>query len=125
MSIFREPEGLPSYLKDAQGRAVTPLILPPTPALSTSSHIKHETTATSDLQADPLPAMKPLPHPLPALNATILDVELKKLEHHQRIVGPILGKMGCVVANEARRASFLDDEEFEDGVEGSEHGEEG
>lgn len=55
----------------------------------------------------------------------VLDAELKKLEHHQRIVGPTLGKMGCVLADEGRRASFLDDEDFEDEVEGSEHEDEG
>lgn len=53
--------------------------------------------------------------------AVVLDAELKKLQHHQTIVGPTMGKMGCVLVDEGRRRTFLDDEDFEDKVQGSEH----
>ena len=50
-----------------------------------------------------------------------LGAPLKKLEEHQRAVGPSMDRMGCVLATEERRAGFLDDEDFEDEVYGSEH----
>ena len=49
------------------------------------------------------------------------DPELSKLAQHQRLVGPLMDKMGCVLASEERRTTFLDDEDFEDEGLGSEH----
>ena len=49
------------------------------------------------------------------------DPELSKLAQHQRLVGPLMDKMGCVLASEERRTTFLDDEDFEDEGWGSEH----
>lgn len=49
------------------------------------------------------------------------NTELKKLEEHQRIVGPTVERMGCVLASAERRQTFLDDEDFEDEGWGSEH----
>lgn len=49
------------------------------------------------------------------------DTELKKLEDHLKVVGPTLERMGCVLASEERRQTFLDDEDFEDEGWGSEH----
>lgn len=49
--------------------------------------------------------------------------ELRQLEEQKRVVGPTMGRMGCVLVSEERRATFLDGEDFEDVIEkgGSEH----
>ena len=46
--------------------------------------------------------------------------QLRKLEAHLRTVGPTMDRMGCVLASEERRKTFLDGEDFEDVVDGSE-----
>lgn len=40
---------------------------------------------------------------------------------HKRLVGATMERTGCVLASEDRREGFLDDEDFEDEVYGSEH----
>lgn len=49
------------------------------------------------------------------------DPELSKLAQHQRLVGPLMDRMGCILASEERRTTFLDDEDFEDEGWGSAH----
>lgn len=49
------------------------------------------------------------------------DPELRNLAQHQRLVGPLMERMGCVLASDERRTTFLDDEDFEDEVWGSDH----
>lgn len=51
-----------------------------------------------------------------------IDAPLKKLEEQKRIIGFTMDRMGCVLADEGRRRGFLDDEDFEDEVSGSEYG---
>ena len=58
---------------------------------------------------------------VPAVHGVENDPELKMLADHQRLVGPLMERMGCVLASEERRQTFLDDEEFEDEGWGSEH----
>ena len=50
-----------------------------------------------------------------------LGAPLRKLEEHKRAVGAVMGRMGCVLADEGRREGFLDGEDFEDEVFGSEY----
>lgn len=49
------------------------------------------------------------------------DSKLDELEQHKKAVGAVLDRTGCVLASEERRKGFLDDEDFEDEVYGSEH----
>lgn len=44
------------------------------------------------------------------------EEELKKLEDRQRAVGIVMGRTGSRLANEKRRAGFLDDEDYEDEI---------
>ncbi|KAK5165416.1 uncharacterized protein LTR77_008945 [Saxophila tyrrhenica] len=126
-SSFRESPQIPSYLKDSYGRAVTPAIAPRTPAKSATSDTQQQDTL-QETSPPPQPSSMEAYGPSnptetrgPKSATLVLDAELKKLEEQQRIVGPIMGKMGCVLADEGRKRTFLDDEDFEDEVEGSEH----
>lgn len=47
----------------------------------------------------------------------MLEAPLKQLEEQKRVVGVVLDRMGCVLADEERRKGFLDDEDFEDVIE--------
>lgn len=49
------------------------------------------------------------------------DPELSKLAEHQRLVGPLMDRTGCILASEERRTTFLDDEDFQDECWGSDH----
>jgi len=135
VSTYRPSSGLPFYLKDAYGRAVTPVISPPTPAASTTEDTQQQDPA-QQLATETKPGQDPPPmnttqdedsktKPARPTAAVVLDAELKKLEHHLKIVGPTMGKMGCVLVDEGRRRTFLDDEDFEGEVAGSEHEDEG
>lgn len=42
------------------------------------------------------------------------DEDLRALQAKQQHVGVTMGRLGCVLANDARRKGFLDDEAFED-----------
>jgi len=42
--------------------------------------------------------------------------EVEALRLHKQRVGPVMEKEGSTVANQKRRAGFLDDEDFEDEV---------
>lgn len=44
----------------------------------------------------------------------------RELREHVDAVGPALGRQGCILASEERRATFLDDEDFESVVYGKE-----
>lgn len=103
-STFHTTAELPSYLADSRGRLVTPIILPPSPPTATERPTNLQTILSQRGRTQ-----------------SAFDAELRELEDDQRIVGPTLGRMGCVFANEARREGFLDDEDFEDEVVGGEH----
>ena len=142
-SLFYSPETTPSYLTDSRGRSVTPVITPPAPTpskptatptstpLAPASATAPETTASSS-QLAVRPRGRPRKDGEPPraggavasgsnIGSIEKDPELRKLADHQRLVGPLLDRMGCVLASEERRLTFLDDEDFEDEVEGSEH----
>ena len=101
---------------------MTPIISPP----SLSAQLATSGPTTQD--STDVPAPKILGRPpkngvsrAPQPQQMQRDTELKKLEDHLKIVGPTMEKMGCVLASEERRRTFLDDEDFEDEVWGSEH----
>ena len=125
-SLFYNSDSTPSYLSDSRGRSVTPVISPPMPKVALPTDT---TTDTAEMDIEPLVKKPGRPPKLggagkPASSAqggVEEDAELSKLAAHQRIVGPLMERMGCVLANEERRATFLDDEDFEDEGWGSEH----
>ena len=136
-STFRDASEIPRYLTDARGRCITPIILPPTPPASNAppdepSALRDTFSSTSSPQrqihpAHQYPAMPTRPGPpsakpsAKAARKSEFDAELRKLVEEQRRVGWTIGKMGCQLASEARRQGFLDDEDFEDEVFGSEY----
>ena len=125
-SLFYNSDSTPSYLSDSRGRSVTPVISPPMPKVALPTDT---TTERTEMDIEPLVKKPGRPPKLggaaklaPAAKGGIEeDAELSKLAAHQRIVGPLMERMGCVLANEERRATFLDDEDFEDEGWGSEH----
>lgn len=117
---------LPAYLLDKDGRAVTPIISPPPP-----KQPKAAATGQTDAEMPvlPSPGVQKLGRGRPPKDGVAkaskaerdLGAPLKELEQHQRIVGPTMDRMGCVLANDERRKGFLDDEDFEDEVYGSDY----
>lgn len=106
-SHSRSSSQTPSYLLDAHGRAVTPLIEPtppPQPPLSSISH-QHSTSAR--------PANNSAENKLAAQ-------ELEELKTYKKAIGPTMGREGCVLVSEERRETFLGDEDFESVMYGSE-----
>lgn len=125
-SIFYDsPASTPSYLSDSRSRSVTPIISPQFPTKTLQPTIPQ----TSDSEPPPPIIKKPgRPPKYPGISKASdarggvqNDPELSKLAEQQRIVGPLMEKMGCVLASEERRMTFLDDEDFEDEVVGSEY----
>jgi hypothetical protein len=138
---MKHKEQLPRYLTDAHGRAVTPIISPPTPAKTpepTSDAMATADATNSQLedQSEIKPAPSARSSPPPALPrgrgrgrppkdgipkhlrpAGDIGAELRMLEQEQKLIGPLMGKMGCVLADKGRREGFLDDESFWDDVE--------
>lgn len=125
-SLFYNSNSTPSYLSDSRGRSVTPVISPSMPKANLPTNSSND---AAEMPAQPLPRKPGRPPKLggpakPAAGAQggiENDPDLSKLAEHQRIVGPLMERMGCVLANEERRATFLDDEDFEDEGWGSEH----
>ena len=108
----------PSWLLDQYGRSVTPLITPtPPPESGSTVDLSIEAAATS-----PAPITQPLRGRPPKHGNSKSDVSapLRDLEAHQAAVGVTMDRMGCILASDERRAAFLDDEDFEDEVYGSE-----
>ncbi|KAK5118225.1 hypothetical protein LTR85_008205 [Meristemomyces frigidus] len=108
-----------AYLSDAQGRSVTPIIVP---------NFNGPAGATS--QVVPSAVRRPGRPPKDGAHLTKDErkaaAELEQLEAHKRAIGPTMDKTGVRMANKKRRFGFLDDEDFEDEVESEgEHGEEG
>jgi hypothetical protein len=128
-SLFYNYDSTPSYLSDSRGRSVTPVISPLMPKATLPTNTATEATDTAEMLTQPLVRKPGRPPKLggaakPASSAPggiENDPELSKLGEHQRIVGPLMERMGCVLANEERRMTFLDDEDFEDEGWGSEH----
>lgn len=107
----------PSYLNDAHGRSVTPVISEPTPPPQVQ-------TAAQSAQATfiaevPKRIGRPPKDGIPRLERDA-GAELKKLEEHKAVVGPTMDRQGCVLVSEERRRTFLGDEDFEDEVDASE-----
>lgn len=101
-----------AYLSDAQGRSVTPIIVP---------NFEDPQGASSQGLAS---AWKRPGHGA-QLNKDERKAaaELEALEKHKRAVGPSMDRTGVRLANKKRRVGFLDDEDFEDEVESeNEHG---
>ena len=123
----------PAYLSDSRGRSVTPIISPPVPIrpLPASQQQPADGDAGIVGSAPPQPAAKQRGRPpkhggvakaAPSAHRGVEhDPDLKRLAQHQRLVGPLMDRMGCVLASDERRTTFLDDEDFEDEVRGSDH----
>ena len=123
LDLTRSGSEAPSYLSDSHGRSVTPIITPaPTKSISTTTATQG--TAGEDVRSSPPPPAPVMPRlgpgrpPKDGISKAERDITapLKKLEEHQKAVGPTMDRMGCILANEQRRAGFLDDEDFEDEV---------
>lgn len=118
-----EPGELPAYLLDKDGRSVTPLISPASP----KSKSVASAAAGGDVESTPPPpVVQRLGRGRPPKDGVSkaerdMGAPLKQLEEHVRLVGPTMDRMGCVLANEQRRKGFLDDEDFEDEVSGSDY----
>jgi len=112
----RNSDPTPSWLLDQYGRSVTPVITP-TPPPDSGSDLSAEIAATSSA-----PVAQPLRGRPPKYGNSKSDVSapLRDLEIHQAAVGVTMDRMGCILASDERRAVFLDDEDFEDEVFGSE-----
>ena len=96
---------------------MTPIISPPAaPKPAAAGESQQSATAPTPLVRRGRPPKDGIPKtPAGAQAGKVLrDTELKKLEEHQRLVGATMGRMGCILANEERRDTFLDDEDFED-----------
>lgn len=117
---------LPSYLSDQRGRSVTPIIVPTPPKLATTLTTTRLRPSSTSPAPPPLPRLGPGRPPKDGSAAASraehrdLAAPLRKLEAHQRAVGAVMERMGCVLASEERRSGFLDDEDFEGEVEESE-----
>ena len=112
----------PPYLSDSHGRSVTPIIQPAQPANTTSSTAPPNPQATPVVKRVGRPPKDGVAKAAAGQASTYQkDAELKKLEEHLMVVGPTMERMGCVLASEERRGTFLDDEDFEDVGWGSEH----
>ena len=106
-----EPGELPPYLLDKDGRSVTPVISPAPPKQARAT-----ATAEGENQQHsppPPPTVQKLGRGRPPKDGVSkaerdLRAPLQSLEQHQRIVGPTMDRMGCVLANEQRRKGFLD-----------------
>jgi hypothetical protein len=138
-NMKHEEEELPRYLTDAHGRAVTPIISPPTPAKTPEPASDAMATAeATHTQSEDQTEMKPTPAAISSPPAAVprgrgrppkdgipkhlrpagdIGAELRMLEQEQKLIGPVMGKMGCVLADKGRREGFLDDESFWDDVE--------
>lgn len=119
-----ELDDLPPYLLDKDGRSVTPIISPAPPKQARAT----APTEGEDQQDSPRPPpiVQKLGRGRPPKDGVSkaerdLRAPLQSLEQHQRIVGPTMDRMGCVLANKQRRKGFLDDEDFEDEVSGSDY----
>ena len=92
-----------AYLSDSRGRSVTPVIYP------AGKEPENDAGRGGNVRA-------------PSQTYNSKDereaaAELKKLEDFKRIVGPLFGPEGTILANAKRRRGFLHDEDFEDVVE--------
>ncbi|KAK4544946.1 hypothetical protein LTR36_003851 [Oleoguttula mirabilis] len=99
-----------AYLSDAQGRSVTPIIVPNFDGLAGAT----SQVLPSALRRPGRPE-KEVAHMTKDERKAAADLE--KLEAHKRAVGPSMDKTGVRMANKKRRLGFLDDEDFEDEVE--------
>ena len=106
-----------SYLSDAQGRSVTPLIQPWQMAVESEGSV----------QAQLSPFIRRLGRPPKDgrnNDERAAAAELQKLEEAKKAVGVCMGTEGTRLANAKRRLGFLDDEDFDDVVESTDLGEE-
>lgn len=95
-----------AYLSDAQGRSVTPRIIPLSertedpsqPILASNIKGKGKAAATAVMTKDELEAA----------------AEIKKLTDQKLREGVVFGREGTRLATDERRATFRDDEDFED-----------
>ena len=119
----------PAYLLDSDGRSVTPVITPAASRVKATTAKSEQDdagdTAHESSPAPPTPAPKLGPGRPPKDGISKAKAgtaaPLRELEQHLKIVGPTMDRMGCVLATDGRRRGFVDDEDFEDEVEGSEH----
>ncbi len=123
---FYNSDSTPSYLSDSRGRSVTPVISPPMPKATLPTDPAAEVTEMPTQPTVRKPGRPPknggaAKIALSAPGGIENDPELSQLANHQRTVGPLMDRMGCVLASEERRQTFLDDEDFEDEGWGSEH----
>lgn len=100
-----------SYLSDAHGRSVTPVIVP----LQEQQRQQQQDPPilTSNVKRVGRPPAKPASE---SKEVRAAKAELEKLAEQKRIEGFILGQEGSVLATDWRRRGFLDDEDFMDFV---------
>ena len=106
-----------SYLSDAQGRSVTPLIQP-WPKTNESD------VATPPPQSPFVSRPGRPPRGTMSKDERAAAAEMKKLEDAKKAEGPCMGTEGSRLANAKRRLGFLDDEDFDDVMESTDLGEE-
>ncbi|SMR58270.1 unnamed protein product [Zymoseptoria tritici ST99CH_1E4] len=103
-----------SYLSDATGRSVTPLIVPASDKPNNSSQPPSQTHQRRGPFS--LPPSEPGPGVVYTKDEKDAIAELRKLEALKKKEGGFLGKQGGRLVNEKRRRGFLDDEDFEEVV---------
>ncbi|KAK4984974.1 hypothetical protein LTR50_006248 [Elasticomyces elasticus] len=111
-----------TYLSDACGRRVTPLIVVPEVQILRSAAATDTSESGARISGTmPPPARRPgRPSKRPAAQLQLAQEALEDLRRKKAAVGWGMDRGGSVLATEKRRAWFLDDEDFEE--EGSDDG---
>lgn len=121
--------GADAYLNDAQGRSVTPVIVPiqeQGQKGSTRAALEGLSLSTAPSRGLNSLADDPATFGITAASSSMsyheraAAAELKKLANQKRHEGPTMGVEGSRLVNEKRRRGFLDDEDFEEILEDTE-----